>query len=359
MQWPLYAMLIFRLIFWPRWCPSMLRISALCHLSDIWHASTGGFWSQGIFYWWFMVIPGIFYARKGASIELNFPLITRSWKVCFCCSESSWIYAGIVTPNWLPHVAGKLLRVQALLYVFLRYHPVTGHYFAFGLGLGSGFRSGGTYKTSMVTQWWPPTGRSATHLFNDTRPPYVLVVRTNTFRYFWAYFCYGSRESIAACIVLSTATEGSAHPDLTFTGVFAEDPIMIAFTFEGYADYPQRIGFETACDNPNRKNCAWTWKKKSRKLKIRTYQRLRCEMRVYKATDYVQATSAADAVAADEDLPLLLGCIFYTLRHPCERCQSTPPGRDVQSVRGACCAMCVCCPRTQNTTTTRYLCYKK
>ena len=69
-------------------------------------------------------------------------------------------------------------------------------------------------------------------------------------------FVMGVERSIAACIVLSTATEGSAHPDLTFTGVFAEDPIMIAFTFEGYADYPQRIGFETACDNPNRKNCA-------------------------------------------------------------------------------------------------------
>ena len=64
--------------------------------------------------------------------------------------------------------------------------------------------------------------------------------------------------------------------------VFAEDPIMNGFASRGYSDYPNRIGFETACENPNKKN-GFEFEinfQGIEKYKIRTNHRLRCEMRV-------------------------------------------------------------------------------
>ena len=42
-------------------------------------------------------------------------------------------------------------------------------------------------------------------------------------------------------------------------------------------------------------------------------------------------------------------CPIYAVRQSCEGCQQTPPAGYVQYVRGACCAMCVCCPKAEST----------
>ena len=42
--------------------------------------------------------------------------------------------------------------------------------------------------------------------------------------------------------------------------------------------------------------------------------------------------------------------MIYAVRQSCEGCQQTPPAGDVQCVREACYAICVCRPKAQSTT---------
>ena len=60
---------------------------------------------------------------------------------------------------------------------------------------------------------------------------------------------------------------------------------MIGFASKGYSYYANRIGFETACENPPPPKNGFEVEinfQEIEKHKIRTNQRLRCEMRVEK-----------------------------------------------------------------------------
>ena len=102
-----------------------------------------------------------------------------------------------------------------------------------------------------------------------------------------------------------------------------------------HSDYQNRIGLKTACENPNR---FWSWTKIPWNWKIQTNQRLRCDIRVKKSTDYVRATSAAAvaaaaaAAAAVAALPLLLS--VYDL------CSTAAMRRLSVDATGARCSLC-------------------
>ena len=96
---------------------------------------------------------------------------------------------------------------------------------------------------------------------------------------------------------------------------------------------------------------------KNKKYYIRANKRLRCGMWVEKNSRLRSGYECCCCCCC-----CCCVCVLCALRQSYEGCQSTPPRRVVQCVRGACCAVCVCRPRAQRTTTfslTAHVCSKK
>ena len=100
--------------------------------------------------------------------------------------------------------------------------------------------------------------------------------------------------------------------------------------------FPNRIGFETACENPNKKKVVLKLKYMSRNKKIQNTNKPTvaiCGLR--KIIDYARATStaaAAAAAAASAALPLVLGV--------CDLCCTAVMRRLSIDATGGRCAVC-------------------
>ena len=102
--------------------------------------------------------------------------------------------------------------------------------------------------------------------------------------------------------------------------------IMIWLRPTGYSDFQNRIGFETACENPNHNFWFWKWKIIFQELeKIRADGRLRCDMWVEKNSRLRSGYECCCCYCCV--------CALFNGSHA--------KAVNRRHVRGACCAVCL------------------